>query len=102
MFKSALTIATRLVPARAYVSRWNLHSRICRAMVTGAMALTLAASALATEPEAAGVAGATVAAPSGSARARPNRHRSSRCWQVRPIYSASGAWLDNRRVNVCH
>ncbi len=24
------------------------------------------------------------------------------CWQVRPIYSVSGAWLDNRRVNVCH
>jgi hypothetical protein len=23
------------------------------------------------------------------------------CWQVRPIYSISGAWLDNRRVNVC-
>lgn len=23
------------------------------------------------------------------------------CWQVRPIYSVSGAWLDNRRVNVC-
>jgi hypothetical protein len=22
------------------------------------------------------------------------------CWQVRPIYSISGAWLDNR-VNVC-
>jgi hypothetical protein len=24
------------------------------------------------------------------------------CWQVRPIYSISGAWLDNRRVNVCY
>jgi hypothetical protein len=24
------------------------------------------------------------------------------CWQVRPIYSISGAWLGNRRVNVCH
>jgi hypothetical protein len=23
------------------------------------------------------------------------------CWQVRPIYSISGAWLDNRRLNVC-
>jgi hypothetical protein len=26
----------------------------------------------------------------------------SDCWQVRPIYSISGAWLDNRRVNVCY
>lgn len=26
----------------------------------------------------------------------------SDCWQVRPIYSLSGAWLDNRRVNVCY
>jgi hypothetical protein len=25
----------------------------------------------------------------------------SDCWRVRPIYSISGAWLDNRRVNVC-
>jgi hypothetical protein len=24
------------------------------------------------------------------------------CWQVRPIYSVSGAWLNNQRVNVCH
>jgi len=24
------------------------------------------------------------------------------CWQVRPIYSVSGAWLGNQRVNVCH
>jgi hypothetical protein len=25
----------------------------------------------------------------------------SDCWHVRPIYSSSGAWLDNRLVNVC-
>ncbi len=23
------------------------------------------------------------------------------CWQVRPIYSISGAWLGNQQVNVC-
>jgi hypothetical protein len=23
------------------------------------------------------------------------------CWQVRPVYSASGVWLGNRPVNVC-
>ena len=23
------------------------------------------------------------------------------CWQVRPIYSPSGAWLGNQQVNVC-
>jgi hypothetical protein len=99
MPKSTLTTPT---PARPGVSRWIVRNRICKAFVAGATALSLVASALATEPAAAGAAGETVVAPIGSARARANRHRSSRCWQVRPIYSASGAWLDNRRVNVCH
>jgi hypothetical protein len=26
---------------------------------------------------------------------------SDSCWQVRPIYSRDGDWLDNRRVKVC-
>jgi hypothetical protein len=99
MSKSTLAIPT---PASADVSRWNVRNRICRAIIAGATVLSLAASALTIEPATAGAAGTTVVAPSGSARARANRHRSSRCWQVRPIYSASGAWLDNRRVNVCH
>jgi hypothetical protein len=98
MPKSTLAIPT---PASAGVSRWNVRNRICRAIIAGATVLSLAASALTIEPAGAGAAGMTIA-PIGSARARANRHRSSRCWQVRPIYSASGAWLDNRRVNVCH
>ena len=42
------------VPVRAGVSRWNVRNRICKAIVAGATALSLAASALATaEPAAA-------------------------------------------------
>jgi hypothetical protein len=110
---------------RAGVSRWKVHNRICKAIVAVAAVLSLAASALATaEPAAAqwrgehdgdwgwrgpqGGAGASdpyFGSPWGSpgelAASAPDWSDDS-CWQVRPIYSASGAWLDNRRVNVCH
>ena len=97
-----------------------MRNRICKAIVIGATALSLAASALATaEPAAAqwrgehdgdywGPTGARdpyFGSPWGSpgelAASAPDWSDDS-CWQVRPIYSASGAWLDNRRVNVCH
>jgi hypothetical protein len=43
-----------LIPARAGVPTWNVRNRICEAIVAGATALSLAASALATaEPAAA-------------------------------------------------
>ena len=85
-----------------------MRNRICKAIVVGAIALSLAASALATaEPAAAqwrverDGAGGWRAAPSEAGASAPDWSDDS-CWQVRPIYSASGAWLDNRRVNVCH
>jgi hypothetical protein len=98
-----------------------VRNRICKAIVIGATALSLAASALATaEPGAAqwrgehdgdywgplGRAGASDPYfaspwdPSDEVPSAPDWGDDS-CWQVRPIYSASGAWLDNRRVNVC-
>jgi hypothetical protein len=104
--------------------RWNVRDRICKAIVVGVTALSLAASALATaEPAAAqwrverDGSGGWRGAPSeagasdpyfGSPWGSPGEAGatapdwSASCWQVRPIYSASGAWLDNRRVNVCH
>ena len=113
-----------LIPARAGVSRWNARNRIWKAIIAGATALSLAASALATaEPAAAQWRGGRDGdsgwrGPPGEAGSVPyfgNPRRSSgevgasapywsddSCWQVRPIYSISGAWLDNRRVNVCH
>ena len=39
--------------------------------------------------------------PGARAPALSAPYWSDSCWQVRPIYSISGAWLDNRRVNVC-
>jgi hypothetical protein len=41
------------------------------------------------------------APPGASAPYSSGPYWSDSCWQVRPIYSTSGAWLDNRRVNVC-
>ena len=97
-----------------------MRDRIRKAIIVGATALSLAASALATaEPAAAqwhverDGAGGWRAAPSatdpyfGSSWGSPHEAgapdwSNDSCWQVRPIYSASGAWLDNRRVNVCH
>jgi hypothetical protein len=97
-----------------------VRNRICKAIVIGATALSLAASALATaEPAAAqwrgehdgDYWGPTAGArdpyfgspwdPPGEAGASAHEWSDDSCWQVRPIYSASGAWLDNRRVNVC-
>jgi hypothetical protein len=108
------------IPVRAGVSRWNVRIRICNAIVAGATALSLAASALATaEPAAAqwsgGGHGGTPAQgvpiiigprqpeslSSGWGANAPD-WSDDPCWQVRPIYSVTGAWLDNQRVNVCH
>jgi hypothetical protein len=41
-------------------------------------------------------------APGASAPYLSDPYWSDSCWQVRPIYSISGAWLDNRRVNLCN
>ena len=110
MFKS-------LIPARAGVSRWNVRNGICKAIVAGATALSLAAPALVTaEPAAAqgrggrdgdwgwrgSMAIGSPWGPPGEAGASALYWSDDSCWQVRPIYSVSGAWLDNRRVNVCH
>ena len=101
-----------------------MRNRIWKAIVVGATALSLAASTLATaEPAAAqwrgehdgdwgwrgppGEAGASAPyfgnpwGSPGEAGASAPYWSDDSCWQVRPIYSASGAWLDNRRVNVC-
>ena len=97
---------------------------ISKAIVAGVTALSLVATA---EPAAAqqrGGPGPQVAgwgrpgamtpdaprgsplAPGASATYSPDPFLSdpfwSDCWHVRPIYSISGAWLDNRRVNVCY
>jgi hypothetical protein len=121
MFKSllaavALTIglAGDHIPARAGVWRWNMRNRISKAIVTIATALSLAVSALATAgPAAAQWRGErddrwwgpmSTGAPWSPPFARGERApfwNDDSCWQVRPIYSISGAWLDNRRVNVC-
>lgn len=92
--------------------------RISKTIVAGATALSLAAAALATaEPAAAqwrswnhGGQSTPGYMASGAPWGPPEAARGSApyswsgfdsCWQVRPIYSISGAWLDNRRVNVC-
>ena len=100
-----------------------MGNRISKAIVAG-VAMLLAASALAIfEPVAAqwrdgpGWQGGDRArgelwlaqtpwgpavAPGASAPHSTGPYWSDSCWQVRSIYSTSGAWLDNRRVNVCH
>jgi hypothetical protein len=97
-----------------------MGNRISKAIVAGAAALLLAASAVATaEPAAAqwsdrsgfwqggGIRGSREAVePGASDRYSSDAYWSipgftDPCWQVRPIYSSDGAWLDNRRVNVC-
>ena len=100
-----------------------MGNRISKAIVAGVAAMLLAASALAiTEPVAAqwrdgpGWQGGDRArgelwlpeapwgpavAPGASAPHSSGPYWSDSCWQVRSIYSTSGAWLDNRRVNVC-
>jgi hypothetical protein len=107
------------IPVRAGVSRCNVRNRICNAIVAGVTALSLAASALATaEPAAAqwsGGHGGTQAqgvpiiigprqpeSPSSEWGANAPDWSDDPCWQVRPIYSVTGAWLDNQRVNICH
>jgi len=102
-----------------------VRNKICKAIVACASALLLAASALATAepavaqwrvehdgaggwrgaPSEAGASDPYFDSPGGSpgevGASAPDWSDDS-CWQVRPIYSASGAWLDNRRVNVCN
>ena len=99
-----------------------MSDRICKAIVSGVAALLLVAPAVAAaEPIGAHSSdgpgwqsggrtspGATAGeAPRGlaagaSAPFLGDPYWSDTCWQVRPIYSISGAWLDNRRVNVCY
>ncbi len=94
-----------------------MRNRICKAIVVGATALSVVASALATaEPAAAQwrgehEGGGSMAigsrwGPPGEAGASAPYWSDDRsddsCWEVRPIYSVSGAWLNNRRVNFCH
>ena len=95
-----------------------MRDRIFKAIVASATALSLAAAALATaEPAAAqwrdghdGGRGWPGSMAPGAPWGPPDAARASApypwsgndsCWQVRPIYSISGAFLDNRRVNVC-
>jgi hypothetical protein len=100
-----------------------MGDRISKAIVAGVTALSLAATAGPVAAQQRGGAGSqgggwgrpgamAPEAPSGPAvppgAIAPNLPGPSfsdpfwsDCWQVRPIYSVSGAWLDNRRVNVC-
>jgi hypothetical protein len=90
-----------------------MRNRISKGIVAVAMALSLAVSALATAGPAAAEwrgerddrwgsmsAGAPWSPPVVTGERAPFWSDDS-CWQVRPLYSISGAWLDNRRVNVC-
>ena len=107
-----------LILAGDGVSRRNMRDRLSKAIIASGTALLLAASAPATaEPAAAQwrgghdggwgwqgsmAAGSPWAPPEGaSAPSWSGYYFDDSCWQVRPIYSVSGAWLDNRRVNVC-
>ena len=115
----AAALTRALIPARAGVSRWNVRNRFCKVIIAGATALSLAASALATAEQWRGgrddwgwrgPPGEAGSVPffgnpwgsSGEVGASAPYWSDDPCWQVRPIYSISGAWLDNRRVNVCH
>jgi hypothetical protein len=104
----------------------ELGNRISKAIVARVAVLLIAASAVATaEPVAAQSRGGQggdwgsrgpmahdalgdpagppdASAPYLSAPYLTDPYWSDSCWQVRPIYSISGAWLDNRRVNVCY
>jgi hypothetical protein len=96
-----------------------MGNRISKTIVTGVAPMLLAASVLATaEPVAAQWRGGPgwqgggrdygeLWLPDGPwgpavAPGASGPYWSDSCWQVRPIYSDSGAWLDNRRVNVCY
>jgi hypothetical protein len=126
--KSALSCSAREGSGRkASVSRWNMRDKIFKAVAAGATALSLAATA---EPAAAQWRdgqdggqgwlgpGALWGAPEAARDSAPSSWSGNdpwsdswsgndpwsgddSCWQVRPIYSISGAWLNNRRVNVC-
>lgn len=86
-----------------------------KAIVAVAMALSLAVSALATAGPAAAqwrgerdgrwwgsMSTAAPWSPPVTTGARDSFWSDDdSCWQVRPIYSISGAWLGNQRVNVC-
>jgi hypothetical protein len=92
-----------------------MGNRISKAIVAVAMALSLAPSALATARSAATPwrgerdgrwrgsmsTGAPWSPPVAAGARAPFWSDDDSCWQVRSIYSISGAWLDNRRVNVC-
>jgi hypothetical protein len=99
-----------------------MRDRISRAMVASVTVLSLAARAEPVSAQSGGAPGwqdggrgwppTTIApgAPGGppvvSGRSAPYfgapDWSDDPCWQVRPIYSVSGAWLNNQRVNVCH
>jgi hypothetical protein len=87
-----------------------------KAIVAGVAALLLAASAVATaDPAAAqwsdnghgfwqggGIRGSREPRPSwGDDFSSDDFGTDAACWRVRPIYSADGDWLGNRRVKVC-
>jgi hypothetical protein len=101
-----------------------MGNRISKAIIASVAAMLLAASALAiAEPVAAqwrdgpGWQGGgrsrgelwlpeapwgPAVVPGASAPHSSGPYWSDSCWQVRSIYSTSGTWLDNRRVNVCY
>jgi hypothetical protein len=112
----AVTIQWFFLPeARRGLWRWNMGNRISKAIVAGVAALSLVASAVATaEPAAAqwsdnghgfwqggGIRGSQETRPSWGDDFSSDDSWGDSCWQVRPVYSITGAWLDNRRVNVC-
>jgi hypothetical protein len=92
-----------------------MRNKISKAIVAIAMAQSLAVSALATAGPAAaqwrgerddrGLGHMSTGAPWSSPFATDERapfwSDDDSCWKVQPLYSISGAWLDNRRVNVC-
>ena len=117
----AVTIQWFFLPeARRGLWRWNMGNRISKAIVAGVAALSLVASAVATaEPAGAQWGGGPGFSQSGGISdsreaAGPvagDPYSSDAYWripgwtesclQVRPVYSITGAWLDNRRVKVC-
>jgi hypothetical protein len=106
-----------LIPATAGFRRRNMGNRISKAIVAPVAVLLLAASAVAiADPVAAqwrggpGWQGGGRGSPEAMAPWDPGwgdpdwtdpDWTDPACWQVRPIYSISGAWLYNQRVKVC-
>jgi hypothetical protein len=92
-----------------------MGSLILKAIVAGVAVLLLAALAIAAAESAAaqwsdnghgfwqggGIRGSQEARPPWGDDFSSDDFWGDSCWQVRPIYSRDGAWLDNRRVKVC-